>query len=63
MLSRFRVTIRRGLDWMFRFIALIYSTQCSAIANLRALQFTAANISVLSLLQSPLAVSWQQILT
>jgi hypothetical protein len=36
---------------------------CSATANLHNLQFTAANTSVLSLLQSPLSASWQRILT
>jgi hypothetical protein len=35
----------------------------SAPANLRTLQFTAKNTSVLSLLQSPLSISWQRILT
>jgi hypothetical protein len=34
--------------------------QYSAIADLHTLQFTAANTSVLSLLQSPLSVSWQR---
>jgi hypothetical protein len=34
-----------------------------ATANLRTLQFTAANTSVLNLLQFPLSVSWQRILT
>jgi hypothetical protein len=35
----------------------------STTANLWTLQFTTASTSVLSLLQSPLSVSWQRILT
>jgi hypothetical protein len=54
ILSRVGVIIRRGLDWMFGFIALIHSTRnykkYSAIANLRTLQFNAANTNLLSML-------------
>jgi hypothetical protein len=69
ILSRLRVvTIRRGIHWMIGFIDTLDSPlgttgSYSAIADLQTLQFTAANSSVLSLLQSPLPVSWQRILT
>jgi hypothetical protein len=69
ILSRFRVvTTRRGMDWMIGFIdTLVQSTrtykQYSVIADLHNLHFTVANTNVLSLLQSPLVVSWQRILT
>jgi hypothetical protein len=35
----------------------------SAIANLHTLQFTVTPASVLTVLQSPLAIFWQRILT
>jgi hypothetical protein len=60
ILSCTEVTVRRGLDRMFGFIALIHST--SATANLRTSQFTAADTSVHNILQSQLSVSWQRIL-
>jgi hypothetical protein len=58
ILSRVGVTLRRDLEWIFGFISLMHSThnykQYRATANLRTLQFTAVNTSVLNLLQSPL---------
>jgi hypothetical protein len=66
IMSRVRfVTVRRCMDWMIEFIVILYlesTGNYSAIANLHTLQFTALNTSVLSLLQSPLSVSWQRIL-
>jgi hypothetical protein len=54
--------------WIIGFIDTLYTplgTTCnySAVTDLHTLQFTAANTSVISLLQSPLAVSLQRILT
>jgi hypothetical protein len=56
------------MDWMIVFIDTLYTLigitgNYSATADLPTLQFTAVNTSVLSLLQSPLSVSWQRILT
>jgi hypothetical protein len=53
---------------MIGFIDILYTPlgitgNYSTTANLRTLQFTAANTSVLGLLQSSLSVSWQWILT
>jgi hypothetical protein len=55
---------------MISFIALISSTRNfvtrgnhSATSNRHTLQFSATHTSVLSLLQSPIAVSWLRILT
>jgi hypothetical protein len=42
---------------------LVTTCNYSATAYLGTLQFTVTNTSVLSLLQSPLSVSWQRILT
>jgi hypothetical protein len=42
---------------------LVTTRNYGATANLRTLQFTVTNTSVLSLLQSPLSVSLQRILT
>jgi hypothetical protein len=62
-----RVTIRRGVDWMIGFIDHIHNSLTAGYyigtANLHTLQFTVTPTSVLSLLQSSLAVSWQRILT
>jgi hypothetical protein len=60
--------MRRSVDWMIGFIASLYTSlrstrNYSSIADLHTLQFTAANTSVLSLLEFPLSVSWQRILT
>jgi hypothetical protein len=59
---------RRGMDWIIGFVGTLYTPlgttdNYSSTANLRTLQFTAADTNVLSLLQSPLSVSWQRILT
>jgi hypothetical protein len=45
------------------YTALGTTRNYSATANLRNLHFTAANTIIFSLLQSPLSVSWQRILT
>jgi hypothetical protein len=62
------VIIRRGMDWVTEFFwHFMHTTRksgsYSATANLRALQFIVTHTSVLNILRSPLAVSWQQMLT
>jgi hypothetical protein len=64
----FYVVTCRDIDWLIRFIDTLYTQvgttgNYSAISDLRTLKFTAANTSVLRLLQSPLSFSWQRVLT
>jgi hypothetical protein len=68
VLSPVRVSIRRGMDRMIGFIGILYTPLGTTgnyytAVNLRTLQFTAASTGVLSILRSPLSVSWQRILT
>jgi hypothetical protein len=66
ILSRVLVTIRLGLNWMIGFIATLY-TPLGTTANYSAIVISTFcssllhTTSVLSLLHSPLAVSWQRI--
>jgi hypothetical protein len=60
------LTYSSVLDWMFGFIDTLYTPlgttgNYSAIAVLHTLQFAVTHTSVLSLLHSPLVVSWQRI--
>jgi hypothetical protein len=58
--------VQRLSDWTTGFIDTLYTApgttrNYSTITDLHHLQFTAANTSVLSLLDSPIVVSWQRI--
>jgi hypothetical protein len=56
-----------GMEWIIGLLhlytQLVITSNYNAAADLRTLQFTVTHTSVLSLLQSPLSVSWQRILT
>jgi hypothetical protein len=56
------------MDWMIEFIDTLYTPlgstgSYSAIVDVHNLEFISASTSVLSLLYSPLPISWQRILT
>jgi hypothetical protein len=61
------VTVRRGMDWIgftaHLYTALATTRNYSGTADFHTLQLTVTPTSVLSLLQPPLADSWQRILT
>jgi hypothetical protein len=68
ILSRLGVTIRRAMDWMIGIFDTLYtppgtSGNYSAITDLHTLQFNDIQTSFLSLLQFPMSVSWQRLLT
>jgi hypothetical protein len=58
VLSRFRATIDGGLDWILDLL-----TTLTHDSQLHFTDHTDTQTSVLSVLQSPLAVPWQRILT
>jgi hypothetical protein len=68
ILSPLELIIRQGSDWTIGFIDHLYTQlvttgNYSATVNVHNLHSTITPASVLSLLQSPLSVSWQRILT